>query len=189
MRATSRYYHKLPAALGLLPLVLVCVCASCTRGAYTYTPPVPPADLSPLSIVVAHGPDATWEATVAYLSGKSYDLGIVARDSRVIHASFTPAQPDALIDCGSVQSWVQEYWTRCEYDFKASTSHVKYETMDNKKLTRSERTAQLTGKATVLLTPLEDGRTRITASASYQLTRDFLRRQQKDSEWLTTLLS
>jgi hypothetical protein len=145
--------------------------------------------LSPRSIEVAHGPDAAWEAAMAYLIGKSYDLGVVARDSRVIHAGFTPAQPEALIDCGSVRTWVQEFWLRREYDFKASTGHVKYEAMDDKKLTRYERTARLTGKATVLLTPLKDGRTRITASVSYQLTRDFVRRQEKDSEWLTTLLS
>ncbi|EMG37349.1 hypothetical protein PCS_01861 [Desulfocurvibacter africanus PCS] len=175
----------LPVALGLL--LLACACA---KGSYTYSPPVQPADLAPRSIVVAHGPDAAWEATVAYLAGKSYDLGIVARDSRVIHASFTPAQPDALIDCGSVRSWVKELWNRREYDFKASTGYVKYEAMDNKKLTRYERTARLTGKATVLLTPLKNSRTRITVSASYQLTRDFVRRQENDDgDWQASLLS
>ncbi|MFO7596157.1 MAG: hypothetical protein R6W92_07395 [Desulfocurvibacter africanus] len=146
--------------------------------------------MSPRSIEVAHGSDAAWEAAMAYLTGKSYDLGVVARDSRIIQASFTPAQPDALIDCGSVRTWVQEYWTRREYDFKASTSDVKYEAMDNKKLTRYERTARLTGKATVLLTPLKNSRTRITVSASYQLTRDFVRRQENDDgDWQASLLS
>ncbi len=184
MHAASGRHPVLPALLGLLLL-----CASCSTGDYSYTPPLPPANPSPRSIEVAQGLDAAWEAAVSYLAGNSHNLVLLARESRVIQASLAPVQPDALIDCGHVRTWVRELWSRRDYEFKASAGHVEYEALDNDLLTRYERTARLEGKASVLLTPLDDGRTRITVSASYQLTRDFVRRQKADGKWQASRLS
>ncbi len=157
-------------------IVLVSL-ASLVLTACAASGPTPPATPTSIERVVSTDVDATWNALVAGITGRDFEINSLAKESRTIRVLVRSAAPSQYVDCGeiSVRSKSPEFGVR-NYDFPAANS-ARYLVADDRvdQLVDVERRTSLNALATVHLTPAGQG-TRVSVAANYVMnfrTREF----------------
>jgi hypothetical protein len=155
----------------ILIIGAIFVLAACAAS----EPKEPPA--STIERVVSTDVDATWNALVAGIKGRDFEINSLAKESRTIRVLVRSAAPSQYVDCGeiSVRSKSSEFGDR-NYDFPAANS-ARYLVADDRvdELVDVERRTSLNALATVHLTPSGQG-TRVSVAADYVMnfrTREF----------------
>ncbi len=155
--------------LAAIVTLVLAACASPERTA-------PPASTT-IDRVVATDVDATWNALVAGINGRDFEINSTTKESRTIRVLVRSAAPSQYVNCGeiSVRSKHPQFGDR-NYDFPAANS-ARYLVADDKvdELIDVERRTSLNALATVQLTPTGQG-TRVSVAANYVMnfrTREF----------------
>jgi len=155
-----------PTNVGLAAVAIV-VLAACAAS-----PPMKTVDR-----VVASDVEATWNALVAGIEGRDFQINALAKEDRTIRVLVRSAIPSQYVDCGeiSVRSRHPEFGNR-NYNFPAANS-ARYLVADERtdELVDVERRTSLNALANVRLIP-QSGGTRVTVDANYVMnfrTREF----------------
>jgi hypothetical protein len=137
----------------------------------------PPATPTSIDRVVASDVDATWNALIAGINGRDFEINSTTKESGTIRVLVRSAAPSQYVDCGdiSIRSKSAEFGDR-NYDFPAANS-ARYLVADERaaELVDVERRTSLNALATVQLTPTGQG-TRVSIAANYVMnfrTREF----------------
>ena len=84
---------------------LCLVIGACTQTTVHPPPPAytPPAPLAPIGLELTsnQGFDATWDALIDHASAASFAIDEFERDSGLLTLSFSPSDPQAVVDCGT----------------------------------------------------------------------------------------
>lgn len=133
----------------LAMLVLLGGCA----GNITYSPPVQ-TDAQPNKMEVALPKAALWPRLVRNLSSEFFIINNLDENSGLINVSYS-GDPAAYVDCGTVDSFVQNLRGKREYRFNDAASDERYETMIGGSLLLWHRETSLKGRMNIIVS--EDG--------------------------------
>ena len=155
-----------PNNLGLAAVAIV-ILAACAAS----------APMKTVDRVVSTDVDATWNALVAGIRGRDFQISALTKDDRTIRVLVRSTIPSQYVDCGeiSVRSRHPEFGNR-DYNFPAANS-ARYLVADERtdELVDVERRTSLNALANIRLTPQGSG-TLVSVDASYVMnfrTREF----------------
>ena len=147
-------------------IILIVLLAGCA-GKVTYTPPGEAGSIRNTRTVQM--PDAqVWSNLVRGLSKKFFVINNMDKSSGLINLSYS-GDPSKYVDCGQMNSFVENARGKRSYIFDAASRHEIYETLLNGTLLNWDRTVGLEGRMNVLLTPLTTGSTRVRVNVRYIL--------------------
>lgn len=153
--------------------VSVVVAANLTgcAGSLQYTPPSKAAQ--PVnSITIARPRDEVWRSSVPEIGKRFFVINNLDKDSGLINVSYT-GDPAEYVDCGHIESVVENFAGKRSYEFNGAKADQFYETLaPNTPLTHYRRRMKLEGRVNLIFQATGESETTITANTKYVLTRD-----------------
>jgi hypothetical protein len=150
---------------------------SACAGKVDYTPPAPPSQFEN-SVVIDQPQLAVWQRIVKNLSRDFYVINNIDKDSGLINISYS-SNPEDIIDCGRIRSYVKNARGERTYDFPAAKAAQSYEVMDmqyGNGLLFIDRRVAVEGRANVIVQPVDQNHTSVSVSAKYIVTKTFVAR-------------
>lgn len=158
----------------LLALGLLSACV----GRFEYVPPMRVATATHSQVVSRAMEDVWQRVPVSPLQGGFATNGL-DRDAGAITLTYT-GDPERYVDCGYITSYVKNVRGERTYRFPAATASAEYELMTGREIVSIERRMELDARIVVMVTPIGEKETRISATARYILSRTMQIRDTQD---------
>jgi len=144
-------------------------------GKVSYAPPTPETNVKQ-SAVINTTQDIVWKTMIKNLSKNFYVINNIDKESGLINVSYA-SDPEAVIDCGHITSYVKNAQGARTYDFPAAKASETYEIMDmNYGLFFVERRMSVDGRANIIVQPVDSNNTSVSVSARYVVTKTLTQR-------------
>lgn len=139
-------------------------------GEVKYTPPASSAPIQN-SAVIKQSFKKVWPRLVKNLARDFYVINNIDKESGLINVSYS-SNPETIIDCGHIRSYVKNARGERTYDFPAATASKQYETMDTANgLSFINRKMEAEGRANIIVQPIDPHSTSITVNTKYVVTK------------------
>lgn len=158
----------------LLALGLLTACV----GRFDYVRPVSVAPAT-LSQVVSKSREDVWRTILVSPLQDRFAINGLDRDAGVITLTYS-GDPERYVDCGYITSYVKNVRGERTYRFSAANASAEYELMTGREIVSIERRMELGARIAVMLTPIGEKETRISATVQYILSRTMQIRDTQD---------
>lgn len=162
-------YTRSRIAYSVLSFAVALMSAGCLSGSFAYTPPSQATPPPPMSLTIDKPLDAVWKEIVPALGSRFFVINNLDRASGLINVSYS-GNPETYIDCGQIDSWVENARGKRTYNFPAASSRT-YELKGPDGLYVAERKMSLEGRMNLILESLSPEQTRATVNTRYVVTR------------------
>lgn len=134
-----------------------------------------PAALSKIdtSVTIKEPKDVVWKRIVRNLSKEFYVINNIDNESGLINVSYS-SNPEAVIDCGRVKSYVKNARGERTYEFAGASQSEEYEIMDMEHgngLFAVNRRISVEGRANIVVQSETPSQTDISVSVKYVVTK------------------
>jgi hypothetical protein len=153
----------------MLSFAVALVSSGCLSGSLGYTPPPRATPPPPRTLTLGKALDAVWKDIVPALGSRFFVINNLDRASGLINVSYS-GDPETYIDCGQIDSWVENARGKRTYNFPAASSRV-YELKGPYGLYLAERKMNLEGRINLIMESLSPEKTQVTVNTRYVVTR------------------
>jgi len=152
----------------LVAILITLLLAGC-GGKLKYVKPTAYGNIEN-SKTIAKPRDTVWNSAVPQLQKQFYVINNIDKASGLINLSYL-GDPESLVDCGSITSYVKNAQGERIYNFPGARAHQTFEVMDASDIFIVERKMSLEGRVTLIFEEIGPNSTKVTANTRYVLTR------------------
>lgn len=152
---------------------LVLVVAGCSSGKFTYIQPEKNYKTNNL-IRIDKPRSEVWKKILPPLRSSVFIINNLDKNSGVINISYS-GNPEKYVDCGIIDSYVNDAQGERTYNFPASSEYQEYETIgDDDNLYLMERKMNLEGRIKITVQEVSPDSTFVAVNSKYVVTKKLL---------------
>ena len=141
-------------------------------GKFEYKKPQTPNSVKN-TITINKTKDEVWKKIIPQLGSSFFVINNIDKESGFINISYS-GDPEKYIDCGSINSFVQNARGKRNYNFPASSKYQEYETMINGAYAKYQRSMKLDGRINVVMQSIDEKDTLVSVNAKYIVTKNII---------------